>query len=96
MSGSRPRSRAPTRRQVEVLRRLLDHALTHGRWPGIRELARLLGISPSAALCHVRSLAAKGYLEHQQGRYRLLGVQLVPTFTGAAGEHLRRLLQPPP
>lgn len=68
----------PTQRQVYDF--LLAYLLEHHRSPAIREVCAAFGWkSPNGAMCHIRALAKKGWLDWESWRgdgWRFVGIQL--------------------
>lgn len=58
----RPRSTKPTAKMREALRAIKAFARRRGYYPTVRELAEVLGISPSAAHGRMQNLERLGYI----------------------------------
>jgi repressor LexA len=53
-----------TDRQREVHAFIVRYGREHARWPTIRDIGKHFGwTAPNAALCHLRALENKGYIE---------------------------------
>ncbi|QWW20702.1 transcriptional repressor LexA [Schaalia sp. 19OD2882] len=62
-------------RQLEILRHVRAHCLTHGYPPSVREIARAVGLaSPSTVKHHLDSLERDGFLQRAQSMSRALEI----------------------
>lgn len=91
-----------TERQEQVVKTIWKFLLERGRYPSIREIARIIGVSSlNGVMCHIVALEKKGALERgtdskasHKEPFRLVGVVLEPTIDkGEAGDSLRKILE---
>lgn len=63
-----------TPRQSEILAIIKEYKYSHDSFPSIRKLAERIGVkSPNAVKQHLDALIAKGYINKNENKYRLLG-----------------------
>lgn len=92
-----------TRRQAELVRKLVAYFREHQRWPSLREMSLLMGCQgghPSSMLFNLQRLQAKGVLNWQLGKgarsIHLAGLTWEPRFADTpAGERLKQILEEP-
>ena len=63
-----------TPRQLDVLRLIRDHRITHGYSPTMQELAEHLGISKVTVFEHIEALLRKGALLREPNKARSLSI----------------------
>lgn len=81
------KDRPPTARQMEVYAYLYGFTRDNGHQPTLRELMATFGVSANALVGYLRSLHAKGWLDHGDGRSRAIRFLRRPDgtpFTGFA------------
>jgi len=74
VSDSHPESLQVTGRQLELLQAIRRWALEQGRMPSVRELAEVLGRSPSTIHQHLAALERRGCLTRSGGTH---GIKLL-------------------
>lgn len=57
-----------TDRQNEILQGIIDYSLTNNRYPTVRNIADMFGLSLKSIQDHVEALVKKGALVESKGR----------------------------
>ena len=86
-----------TDRQLELLRTVRGWVLEHQRMPSVREVANVLGRSPSTIQQHLRALERRGYLRRDgsaHGITLLVSDEVLGLAGGGGGLPLKGSLRP--